>query len=160
MAARRATAAVPVRRIRTEQPWSWLDLRLVPPAAVVWAATLLARPQPAGWLLCAAVVCAIGSGVLLIWSGNRSGGASVVVVGCLAALTLVAAVSSVRALVRASSPLPELAAREAVVPVVVQLDDDPRMLAGAGGPRVLVRSSLTEADGHSVDGDPVLLFGP
>ena len=48
--------------------------------------------------------------------------AGAVAVGCLAALTVVGAVAAVRAGARTASPLPGLAAREAVVPVVVELD--------------------------------------
>jgi competence protein ComEC len=151
---------VPVRRIRTEQRWSWVDLRLVPPAVTVWAFTLIARGLSPGLLLGLAVAATTGAGALLVRSRGRAGATSAVVVGCLAALTVVGAVSAVRAHARATSPLPELAARGAVVPVVVQLDDDPRVLAGAGAPRVLVRGSVTEVAGRSAGGDAVLLFGP
>jgi competence protein ComEC len=159
MPTRRAAPAVRVERRRSEDRWSWLDLRLVPPATTVWAAILVAPAVPTGLPVVIAIAAAIGAGVLLLRSRDRSGAASTVVVGCLAALTVVGAVSAVRAQARAGSPLPALAAQEAVVPVVVELDDDPRLLAGAGVPRVLVRASVTAAGGRRVDGDAVLLFG-
>ncbi|MCW2508850.1 MAG: hypothetical protein JWP68_1998 [Modestobacter sp.] len=160
MASRRVAGPVSLRRIRTEQRWSWVDLRLAPPAGTVWVATVLSQRLSVGLLLGTAVTGAAGAAALLVRSRGRSGAASAVVVGCLAALTLVGAMAAVRVQTRAGSPLPGLAADGAVVPVVVELADDPRVLAGAGAPRVLVRGSVTEADGRRVGGDPVLLFGP
>ncbi|WP_246078566.1 ComEC/Rec2 family competence protein [Modestobacter excelsi] len=149
-----------VQRVRTQQRWSWVDLRLVPPAVTVWVGTLAARGLPAGPLLGVAGGAAAAAVLLLRTSRNRSGAAAAVVVGCLAALTVVGAVAAVRAQGRTASPLPGLAAREAVVPVVVELDEDPRPLAGAGEPRVLVPATATEVDGRRTRGNPVLVFGP
>ncbi|CCH87178.1 ComEC/Rec2-related protein (modular protein) [Modestobacter italicus] len=151
----------PVRRVRSRERWSWVDLRLVPPAGTVWAGTLAARGLPAGPSLAVAAGAAVAAGLLLLRTARgRSGPAGAVAVGCLAALTVVGAVAAVRAEARTASPLPGLAARAAVVPVVVELDDDPRPLTGAGEPRVLVPATATEVDGHRTGGDPVLVFGP
>ncbi len=146
--------------ISTRQRWSWVDLRLVPPAGTVWLGTLAARGLPPGPVLAVAGGAAAAAVLLLRASRGRSGAAGAVVVGCLAALTVVGAVSAVRAQERTASPLPGLAARAAVVPVVAELDDDPRPLTGAGEPRVLVPATVTEVDGRRTRGDPVLVFGP
>uniref|UniRef100_UPI00110CB18D ComEC/Rec2 family competence protein n=1 Tax=Modestobacter altitudinis TaxID=2213158 RepID=UPI00110CB18D len=151
-------AGTPVQRVRARQRWSWVDLRLVPPAGTVWVGTLAARGLPVGPLLAVAGGAAAAAVLLLRTSRQRSGAAAVV--GCLAALTVLGAVAAVRAEGRTASPLPGLAAQEAVVPVVVELDEDPRPLAGAGAPRVLVPATATEVDGRRTRGDPVLVFGP
>ena len=76
--------------------WRWLDLRLVPAAAGIWATTLgapLARPALLGW------ICALGC-VLGVLLGRRRGPVAAVL------LTLVAAVSvaSAAATDRKTSP--------------------------------------------------------
>src|SRR3954452_13248932 len=149
-----------VRRRRSQARWSWLDLRLLPPAATIWAATLLMPSLPAVVLLTLTTAGAVGAAPLLIRSRNRGAPAGTVLVGCLAALTVVGAVSAARAQARSVSPLPGLAAAGSVVAVVIRLDDDPRLLAGAGPSRVMVRASVTEAAGSRVGGDRVLVFAP
>jgi len=154
----------PVRRRRDEQRWSWVDLRLVPPAVTVWAVTLAGQRLPAGAWSGVATVAAVGSGLLLVRARRSSarGGAaagSTLVIGCLAALTLVSATSAARAWARGESPLPALAAEHAVVEVVVELDDDPRPLTGGGPARVLVPASVLSVAGGLTSEDPVLVFG-
>jgi competence protein ComEC len=140
--------------------WSWVDLRLVPAAATVWALTLAAPQLPPALLGAGAVGCA-GAAVVLLRRGDRHGGRrTALVVGCLAAATAVSAAAAVRAADRAASPLPELAALQAVVPVVVELTDDPHPLAGAGAPRVLVAADVREVDGAAARAGSVLVFGP
>ena len=152
-----------MRRRQTADRWSWVDLRLVPAAATVWTLTLLAPLLSAEALGALAAGCTAVSVVLL---RRRSRGAPrgrdrrALLVGCLAAATAVSAVAAVRAAERAASPLPGLAAAQAVVPVLVELADDPRRLAGAGGQRVLVAADVREVDGAAVRAAPVLLFGP
>ena len=148
--------------MRSEQRWSWVDLRLVPAAGTIWLLTLAAPHLPVRLLLATAVAAALGGGLVLVLARRRTAGgaAAAVLVACLAAVTLAGAASAVRGHERAVSPLAGLADRQAVVPVLLQLDDDPRLLAGAGLPRVLVHGSLGEAGGHPLRGDPVLLFGP
>jgi competence protein ComEC len=148
---------VPVRRARTEQRWSWVDLRLVPAAGTVWALTLAAPHVPVAVLLTGAAGAAVGGAVVLVRS--RRAAASVLLT-CLAAVTLAGTAAAVREHARSVSPLAGLAERQAVVPVVLELSDDPRQLAGAGLPRVLVRADLVEAGGLPIGGAPVLLFGP
>src|SRR4051794_10918037 len=156
----RARRPVAVFRVRTTERWTWVDLRLVPAAATVWAATLTAQALPTGALLGMALAGAVVAAVLLAGSRGSSGAVCTVLVGCLAALTVVAAVAAVRAHARAGSPLPALAAEGAATTVVIELGDDPRVLAGAGASRVLVPALVTEVAGRRVDGDPVLVFGP
>src|SRR3954452_5250886 len=150
---------VPVRPTPTDRRWTWTDLRLVPAAATVWAVTLAGRGLSAGFLLAAAVAGAVAGGLLLVRSRSRPRAASAVVVGCLAALTVGAAFSAARSHARAASPLPELAARGVVASVVVRLGDDPRPLAGAGAPRVLVPGTVTSVAGRTAHGGAVLVFG-
>ena len=126
----------------------------------MWAGTIAVRSWSSGPLWALAAGAAASAALLLARSRGRPGGWLAVVVGCLAAVTVVGALSAARARTWADSPLPDLVARAAVVPVVVELDDDPRVLAGAGAPRVLVRADLTEADGRRAGGDRVLVFGP
>ncbi|GAB4082080.1 hypothetical protein GCM10028783_30290 [Modestobacter muralis] len=151
---------VRLRRVRTEQRWTWVDLRLVPAAGTVWLLTLAAPHLPVRVLLATAVGAALGGGVALALGRRGSGAGASVLVACLAAVTLAGAASAARGHERAVSPLAGLGDRQATVPVALELDDDPRLLAGAGFPRVLVRGSVVEADGQPLGGDPVLLFGP
>jgi competence protein ComEC len=152
-----------VRRARTQQPWAWLDLRLVPAAGTVWLLTLVAPHAPVRLLLTTAAVGALGGAAVL--AGNRRAttvrraGVASVLLGCLAAVTLTGAAAAVRGHARAVSPLTAAAEQQATVPVVLELDDDPRLLAGAGVPRVLVRAGVSEVGGRPLGGDPVLLFG-
>ncbi|WP_460683004.1 ComEC/Rec2 family competence protein [Modestobacter lapidis] len=140
-----------------------MDLRLVPAAATVWALTLAAPSLPVGVLGGCAVGCAGAAAFLLRGGAGRSprwSGRRAIAVGCLAAAIAVSAAAAVRAADRATSPLPELAELGAVVPVVVELADDPRPLAGAGGPRVLVAADVREVSGAEVPAGSVLVFGP
>ncbi len=147
-----------------------MDLRLVPPALTVWACTLLAPWSSPPVLGAVAAGCAGGAAVLLRRAGRdlprrgpgrpvRSRNGVFLAVGCLAAAAAVSAVAAVRAAERSASPLPGLAAAEAVVPVVVQLTDDPRPLTGAGAPRVLVAADVRQVAGAAVPDTPVLVFG-
>jgi competence protein ComEC len=131
----------------------------------VWALTLVAPSLPTGVLGAGALGCAGTAAVLLRTGGLRSrghqwSGYRAIAVGCLAAATAVSAAAAVRAGERAASPLPGLAAAGAVVPLVVELSDDPRPLSGAGAPRVLVPADVHEVAGAAVDTVPVLVFGP
>ena len=143
-----------------DQRWTWLDLRLVPSAATVWALALATPVVPQTALVAAAGAGAVAGTVLLVRYRGGGGAAVGVLVAVLAALVVGGTLGAVRASARAGSPLPGLAGRDAVVVVVLQVDDDPRPLSAAGEPRVLVAGGVTRADGHQVGGDPVLVFGP
>ncbi|SDY07986.1 competence protein ComEC [Modestobacter sp. DSM 44400] len=148
----------------TTDRWSWVDLRLVPPAVTVWLLTLVARTWAPATLGVLAVGCAVLATVLLV-RGRRPGLArwparAAVAVACLAAATAVSATAAARAADRAGSPLAQLAAEEAIAPVLVRVDDDPRPLSGMGKPRVLIAATVEEAAGLPVRGGAVLVFGP
>ena len=153
----------PVLRYRdlSVSRWSWLDLRLVPAAATVWACCLLA-PFLAPLRLAA---CAGGAAVLAILvavaTRRRPGAAAAVVLGILAALAVTAATAAVRGAGREASPLRAFAESGRSVTAVLHLDGDPHRLPGAGEPRVIVDAtviSLTDRGWtHRFDA-PVLLF--
>ncbi|MCZ2837028.1 DNA polymerase III subunit delta [Modestobacter sp. VKM Ac-2985] len=150
--------------MQTTDRWSWLDLRLVPPALSVWVLTLLAPHLPVGLLLALAAASALGAAALLLAGRShravvrRQVAARGVVIGCLAAVTVTGATSAVRAQARAAAPLLAFADRGAVVEVFLELTDDPRPVAGAGAARVLVHGKASPAADRT-GGDPVLLFG-
>jgi competence protein ComEC len=155
---------VRVRRQVTTDRWSWVDLRLVPPAVTVWLLTLVTRTWPATPLVASTIGCAVLATVLLV-RGRTPGPArprarQAVAVTCLAAATVVSASAAVRAGDRADSPLVQLAAAGAISPVLLRVDDDPRPLSGAGEPRVLVAATVQEAAGRPVRSGAVLIFGP
>ncbi|MCZ2814984.1 ComEC/Rec2 family competence protein [Modestobacter sp. VKM Ac-2984] len=149
--------------MQTTDRWSWLDLRLVPPALTVWVLTLLAPHLPAGLLLALAAASALGAAGLLLagrsHGARRQLAARGVVIGCLAAVTVTGATSAVRAQARAAAPLLAIADRGSVVEVLLELTDDPRPVAGAGAARVLVHGIASLPGDETGGGDPVLLFG-
>ncbi|MCZ2804690.1 ComEC/Rec2 family competence protein [Modestobacter sp. VKM Ac-2983] len=151
--------------MQTTDRWSWLDLRLVPPALTVWVLTLLAPHLPTRLLLALAAASALGAaGLLLAGRSHRAGAlrqvaARGVVIGCLAAVTVTGATAAVRAQARAAAPLLAFADRGSVVEVLLELTDDPRPVAGAGAARVLVHGTASLAGDETGGDDPVLLFG-
>ena len=143
-----------VRRF-AEERWSWLDLRLVLPAGVLWVVTLAAagsgaRSQLAGVL---------GAGLVAALLSRSRRPAAGVALGCLAAVALGCAAGAVRADLAAASPLHRLAEQHATVPVVLRVADRPRPVGGAGPPRVLVPATVTRVDERDVRDQPVLVFG-
>ncbi len=139
--------------------WTWLDLRLVPPALAVWGTTLLLlgrAPLPAvalavGAAAVAALVARRGSRARWGWAA----------VSLLAGVAAASAVGAVGGFEQAGSPLTDLAERGAVTSVVLAVDDDPRLLAGgAGPPRVLVAATVVALDGGpALRPAAVLVFG-
>ncbi|WP_299956695.1 ComEC/Rec2 family competence protein [uncultured Modestobacter sp.] len=122
----------------------------------VWLLTLAAPYLDVRLLLVLAGGSALGAAAVL--SGGRGRAGASVTVACLAALTVTGGLAAARAQDRLDSPLTGLAGR--VVEVRLELDDDPRVLTAAGGPRALVRGSVTAVEDRAADGDDVLLFGP
>jgi len=140
--------------------WSWLDLRLVPAAATVWAGTLLAPLLPVP-VLAAAVPAAVGT-ALLVARRRRSAG-SVVLLVVLAAVAVTAASAAVREAARAASPLAGAAEGGRTVELVLELDGDPAAVRGVGPPRVVVEATAAELDDGGTRtrlDDAVVLFGP
>ncbi len=159
-----SVAAVQVRRRVTTERWSWLDLRLVPPAATVWVVALVGPDRSMRSLLVLAAACAVLATYLLLRGradrDRRRLARRAVAVGCLAAATAALATSAAAAGARAASPLPELAAAGAVVPVLLQLDEAPRTLTGPGAPRIIVSATVQEVAERQARGGRALVFGP
>ncbi len=144
----------------TTERWSWLDLRLAPAAATVWAGTLAAPLLPVPLL----VGTAAGAVLAALAVSHRSRAPAVVVLlGILAALAVTAATAAVREAAREASPLAGAAEGRRTVELVLELDADPTAVRGVGPPRVVVEATVTAlADGAtrtSLD-DAVVLFGP
>ncbi|BCN79419.1 ComEC/Rec2 family competence protein [Prescottella equi] len=130
------------------------DLRLVPPAAACWGATLVGLL--AGWrpaAVSAIVSAAVGAVLaLLVWRRRRAGPSVVlgIGVGVVAAALLgagFAAAVAVRAHAVETHPLAALTAGGGSATLVVELDDDPKVLRGKsfGGERqLMLRASLQE----------------
>ncbi len=139
--------------------WTWLDLRLVPVAAVVWAATLAGAQLSWTTLAGLAGAAALAGGALL---RDRSGRA-LVGVAALAALFLTAAAGSVRSWARDVSPLMGAAVVDRTVQLEVELTSDPRSIPGVGLPRVVLEATATRLHVGSevveVD-DRVVVFAP
>ncbi|SFL00935.1 competence protein ComEC [Geodermatophilus ruber] len=140
--------------------WSWVDLRLVPAAATVWAGTLAApalRPALLGGI---ALAAAGAAAALVRW---RRSTAAVVCLGVLAALAVTAATAAVRAGAREASPLHALAEDRRTVLVELELDGDPQRIGGAGPPRVVVDATATAVEDGGTRtrlDDAVILFAP
>ncbi|BCN64567.1 competence protein ComEC [Prescottella equi] len=130
------------------------DLRLVPSAAACWGATLVGLL--AGWrpaAVSAIVSAAVGAVLaLLVWRRRRAGPSVVlgIGVGVVAAALLgagFAAAVAVRAHAVETHPLAALTAGGGSATLVVELDDDPKVLRGKnfGGERqLMLRASLQE----------------
>jgi competence protein ComEC len=143
---------------RAAARWTWVDLRLVPVAAAVWAGCLLVPYASAGWLLGgAAVVAAVAAGIVL--TGRRRAAAAVLL-GVLAALAVTAVMGAVRATARETSPLRAVADSGGMVAVDIHLDAAPHRLSGPGA-RYIADASVSRLEsGERVYrlSAPVLLF--
>lgn len=142
-----------------EERWQWIDLRLVPVGAVVWAVTF-AAPLVAPALL----ALAAGGAVLAGWRlrRRRDVGATVLL-AILAGAAVAGGTSAVREAARDASPLAALADRRATVEVELVLEGDPYLLSGSGRPRILADGTVTAVDeGQQVRRleAPVLIFAP
>lgn len=119
--------------------WSWVDLRLVLAAAAVWGTTLLAPltvPSRLAWT-------AVAASVLAALVGRRPQRATAAVLTVLAGVAVASSAAAVRGVVRDSSPLRVVAAAEGTVTVILELDSDPKILGGAGAPRVVADATVT-----------------
>ncbi len=139
--------------------WTWLDLRLVPFALVLWGAAVVAPWLDPGVLLVAGVLAA-AVGAALIRRPHRW---TALLVGVLAGLAVAGVGGGVHGLVREASPLRPIADAGRTVTVVLELDSDPHPLTGPGPGRIVADASVTEVvvgdRRHRVD-DDVLLFAP
>ncbi|SNR52986.1 competence protein ComEC [Blastococcus mobilis] len=136
-----------------------MDLRLAPLAAAVWLTTLLA-PVTAPFLLGSAACAAC---VLAVALHRHRGPATALVLTVLAGVAVAAATGAVRGVAREGSPLRAVAEADGTASVVLELDGDPRLLRGAGPPRVVADATVTVlVDGsttHRLRAE-VLFFGP
>jgi competence protein ComEC len=138
--------------------WAWVDVRLVPAAAAVWATTLLAplaAPSVLGWT--GAAVCVVAA-VLAV----RRRPATALVLTLLAGVAITSATAAVREAARADSPLRAVAEAGGTVTVELELDGDPHVLGGAGEPRAVVDATvlrLVDGDTTYRLRDDVVLFG-
>ncbi|WP_233488918.1 ComEC/Rec2 family competence protein [Blastococcus sp. TF02-09] len=139
--------------------WQWLDLRLVPAAAAVWAVSL-AAPFLAPWPLLAGTVAALGAAVCVRrWSAPGV----TTLLAALAALALTCGTAAVRGAAREASPLREWADAHRAVTVDLRLEGDPHLLTGSGRPRIVADATVTALhEEHQVQHleAPVLLFAP
>jgi competence protein ComEC len=140
--------------------WVWVDLRLAPVAAAVWAVSAVAPFRAPAELAMGALV-AIGLAVVL--ARRRIGAGGAVALAVLAGVAVAAAAGAVRGSERAASPLGEMVGEGRSVEVVLELDGDPYPLRGPGERRVIADATVTALDdGAAVRGleDAVLLFAP
>ncbi|RBY85053.1 ComEC/Rec2 family competence protein [Blastococcus sp. TF02A-30] len=139
--------------------WSWIDLRLVPVAAGVWALTLVAPHLPAAAL----VLVGGGAVVVALLLRRRPGAGVTVALAVLAGLVVTSAAGAVRTSAREGSPLRGPALDERVVQVRLRLDGAPRVLGGgAAEPRVVADATvvaLERPEATAADA-AVLLFAP
>jgi competence protein ComEC len=143
-----------------EERWAWVDLRLLPAAATVWAGTLAAPLLPLAGLVGGALAAVAGA--LVVARRSRSA-AGVVLLGVLAAVAVTAATSAVRAVAREASPLADVAGRGGSVLLDLELDGDPSPLRGVGPPRVVAEATVTVLDdgaSRTELADDVVLFAP
>jgi competence protein ComEC len=141
------------------QRWSWVDLRLVPVAATVWATALVAPRVPPP-LLGGSAVAMVGAAVLVA-RGSTAG--TSVLVAVLAGLALSAGAGAVRGAERDASPLRALAEEHRTVTVDLDLDGGPRLVTGGRAPRMVVPATVTRLDdGAGVRrlSEGVVLFAP
>ena len=143
---------------RATARWTWVDLRLVPVAAAVWAGCLLVPFVSTGWLLgCAAAAAAVAVGVALT---RRRSAAAAVLLGVLAALAVTAVTGAVRTTARETSPLRAVAESGGTVAVVLRLDAAPHRLSGPGT-RYIADATVSRLEGAERVyrlAAPVLLF--
>ena len=147
---------------RTAARWTWVDLRLVPVAATVWAICLIAPYESPGRLGAAAGVAIALAVGLACATRRRPGAAASILLAVLAALTVTAGMAAVRGAAREGSPLRGFAESGRAVVVVLHLTAEPHRLSGPGTPRFIADAAVTTLlDGpHAQRLDAtVLLFG-
>ncbi|TFV47838.1 ComEC/Rec2 family competence protein [Blastococcus sp. TF02A-35] len=137
-----------------DRRWSWLDLRLWPVAATVWAVALAGPHLTAQTLTSVAA----GAAVLALVVGRRRGPGVPVAVAVLAGVLAAAGTGAVRAAEREAAPLSGVAAERGTAEVRVAVTGAPRLVRGAGEPRVVLDADVVSAQ-HG-PGAPVLVFAP
>jgi len=116
-----------------------LDLRLVPVALAAWGVTAAGLFMPPRITFVGAAVCAAAAGgAFLVRRRWAAGAAAVLVLAAAVALSI-----GLRVAARDSSPLAQLADRDAVATVDLVVGDDPRVLAAGPGGRARVLVPVT-----------------
>ena len=136
----------------------WLDLRLVPVAATVWMATLLAPHLPPAPLVGVALG---GSAIAGLLAARSRSSVAAVTAAVLTALAATAVCAAVREAALNGSPVREAARPGRSLDLVVELDGDPRPVSGTVARRVVVAATVREV--HEPDRlvathDHVVLF--
>lgn len=141
--------------------WTWIDLRLVPVAAGVWAGTLLG--SAGSWRLL--VSCAVAGGslaVLLAWRWATARAAPVAL-ALLAGVVVSTLTGAVRTATQEGSPVASFAQQQRTVEADLRIAAAPRALAASTQPRVAVEVTLARVvDGGAVHriSAAAVLFGP
>ena len=138
--------------------WTWVDLRLLPLAGAVWAATIGAGYVSTTALTATAGTAGLAAALLLSRRCARTG----VVVAVVAGVAVTTATAAGRAAARESSPLWALAESGSAAVVVLEVRADPRPI-GPGRTRVVADATVTAVlSGGTVRqvAGPVLLFAP
>ncbi len=146
---------------RPSNRWTWLDLRLVPVAATVWAVSLAAPWAAAGVLAVVAGLSAL-AGVALDRRGRMSGTAAILL-AVLAALAVTSGTSAVRSWQREASPLRSADVVGRTVEVVLALEGDPHRLTAGARPGLVADATVQvihAPQGRREVAADVLLFAP
>ena len=138
----------------------WVDLRLVPVAAAVWAVSASAPfLSPAGLWLGAGAATGVAVAMTCRWKGPLA----TIALAVLAGLAVASVAGALRGAALQASPLRAVADTRSTVLLVLELDDHPHVLRGPGPPRVVADATVTVltagSDRHRLDAG-VLLFAP
>jgi competence protein ComEC len=139
---------------------TWVDLRLVPAVAAVWAGALAAPWIPSWPLMAAALTCGVLAAVI---AGRRGGPSGAVGLAVLAGIAVSAATGAVHGWQRETSLLRDPTVVGRTVDAVLELDGDLRLLGGGAAPRGIADATVVGIVGpqgvREVDAI-VLLFAP
>ena len=139
--------------------WVWVDLRLAPVAAAVWAVCAVAPLLSSAQL---ALGAAGTAGLAAVVARRAHGRTAALVLAVLAGLAVALAMAALRESARESSPLRSAAEAGRTVELVLELDGDPHVLPGrrTTGRGGRDRTVLTDgADEYRLDAE-VLVFAP
>ena len=140
--------------------WAWVDLRLAPVAAAVWAVCAWAPWFTATQL---ALGAAGTTGLAAVAVRRRADRGSAIALAVLGAVAVALAMAAVRESAREGSPLSSAAGAGRPVELVLELSDYPHVLPGSAVQRVVADATVTVVTDGSVtyrlDAD-VLLFAP
>ncbi|MBO1765205.1 ComEC/Rec2 family competence protein [Allobranchiibius sp. GilTou38] len=140
-----------------------LDLRMLVPALMAWACTVVALPQPVNVVLGVAIGCLVlGVLCLLVGPGHRSSGwRAGIALGWLCTALLLGALAAHQS-ARTAGPVETLAAQRAIVRVTAVVESDPRLVVtNPARPTVIYRASVHAVVGRgarSTPDTPVLVF--